>query len=242
MSHLRSSSLSNERILGKMSETISRQDRLLESIHERMCQQLESGSLPDLAQPGESSKVLPALQNMDHTAGSLEIMNQSTTLTLQLADCQRCGLDCVCTCHHQKRIRTSSRLSRILGSLFIGYIALPEFFAKCSTNSCLRSKPKVQLFYMFPQWFSEIAVYMNVEFSPPKGPELLLRCLRVRSYEFTESFQALSRLQCGQVKTLVASRRASILDVDEWGSSLLYVGPSRISCSFLLVILDYYLM
>ena len=214
-------------MLRQMGEAISRQDGLLENIHSKMCQHFECSSLPNNAQLGESSRVLPALQNVDYTAGSLETMNQSTRLVLQMAERQRCDLDCVCNCHCQKSIPSPSFLSPLLGSLFIGYIALPRFFSRCSTKTCLRSKPKGQLFYMFPRWFLDVAVYLNIEFSRPNGPELLLRCLQVRQLQTTQSYQALLKGQYAQAKTLVVIKRASVLDIDELGRSLLFVGPSR---------------
>ena len=87
----------------------------------------------------------------------------------------------------------------------------------------MRSPAKGYLFYVFPRWFVKMAILIKIKLSQVKGPEMFIRCLRVREYDLTPSFQAHAHAQFDQLQTLLAIGEASILDVDEMGNSLLHV-------------------
>ena len=78
------------------------------------------------------------------------------------------------------------------------------------------------VYYTFPTWLLNMAVFVKLQF---QGPEILLRCLHIREFQTTQSFQSLAQGQIEHVKTLIMTGQASILDVYELGESLLQVIP-----------------
>ena len=68
-----------------------------------------------------------------------------------------------------------------------------------------------------------MTVLAKIELSKARGPEMLIRCLRVRQANTTLSFQALFQGHCDQVRRLIIEGEASVLDIDQRGLSLLHV-------------------
>ena len=149
---------------------------------------------------------------------------RSSNLIMELTELRKCAPYCVCCCHTQGRLQTPTFLSQTFGVLFTGYIGIPGLFASCNIESCrVRSPAKGHIFYVFPRWFLEMAVVIKIELSRVKGPEMLIRCLRVRDFEMSPNFQALAQDRYDQLKSLLSTENASVLDVSEIGMSLLDV-------------------
>ena len=72
-----------------------------------------------------------------------------------------------------------------------------------------------------------IAFKMNAQ-----GPEMLVRCLRVREFLHTPAFQLLAQGEFEQVKNLISIGQASVLDVHQGGWSLLHVGLHSLEIEF----------
>lgn len=87
---------------------------------------------------------------------------------LQLAFTRRCNQCCRCSCHKPRYVRSPSIFNRVLGSLFIGYYAIPTPVASsCDSSSCLnRSTATINAIYTFPYWFLCRAISFNMAFHP----------------------------------------------------------------------------
>ena len=221
ITHLRSDLSSIQTTLDEASGTISHRIHHVTRTHREILTGLERSLLPRNpraiesrtleASPGSPAHVLP-----DHRGS-----NGSANLILQLTKRGRCPLYCVCVCHQQRSFRTPSFLYRMLGFLFIGYSGSAGLFTECDTEACCTQiKKRWYLYYMFPRWMLDMVILIKLHL---QGPEMLIRCLRVRQYATTPVFQSLAQSQDDQVKTLMLIGQASILDVDEFGQSLLHV-------------------
>ena len=143
------------------------------------------------------------------------------TFICQLSRRGHCFVDCACVCHQYNGFWSPNFLSLPLGLLFIGYNGNARIFEGCDTLDCrARSNKKLCMYYMFPQWMVNMVIFARV---CSQGPELLLRCLRMREYEVTLAFQSVHHCRLDLVQSLIATGQTSILDVDQCGRSLLYV-------------------
>lgn len=88
------------------------------------------------------------------------------SVQLQLAFTRRCNQCCHCSCHKPCYVRSPSILNRVLGSLFIGYYAIPmPVSGTCDTLSCLnRSTATINAIYTFPYWFLYRAISFSMAF------------------------------------------------------------------------------
>ncbi|KAL9117489.1 MAG: hypothetical protein Q9187_005974 [Circinaria calcarea] len=146
-------------------------------------------------------------------------------LHMEFTKYQRCCSSCLCSCHHQNRVRSPRLLNDILGSLLIGYSGLPCYRQTCDRD-CKKgaSKGGVILQYTFPGWILKKTLCMMMACSKMKGPELLLRCLRVRPEE-SPIFEAVRAGNLSEVKNLLVNGEASIIDVNYRGYSPLHYSP-----------------
>ena len=179
---------------------------------------------PERSQPLQNSTMHPVAVVSQGIIHPSESTGSSEQLNFRLARREMCKSHCTCSCHLQSRLRSPSFLNNVLGSLFIGYVGYTTCLTKCNSRTCRRHiKIKGCLLYTFPKWFVEMAVFPRIELSKGKGPEMLLRCLCVREYTKTLSFQALAQGHFDQVRSLVIGNEASVLDVSQRGMSLLAV-------------------
>ena len=211
--------------MGQNTEAISRQTHLLEIVQEETCQCLERIAQTEPDQATEASRTLSTTSSSGGIEYPRTRSEESPNLILKLTDLRKCERYCICSCHLQRRLQAPKALSQILGSLFIGYIGIPALYISCDMKTCrVRSPAKGYLFYLLPRWFVKMAILIKFKLSQVEGPEMLIRCLRVREYDSTPSFQALAQGQFDQLKTLLTSGEASVFDVDDQrGNSLLHV-------------------
>jgi hypothetical protein len=74
---------------------------------------------------------------------------------------QSCVAGCPCRCHKRYHHSTPPVLSKVLGSLFVGYSSLVVNHPRCDESSCQRpSRFSLQLIYCFPGWFLNRAIIM----------------------------------------------------------------------------------
>ena len=228
INHVHNDTVHGQTTLNEASHGISR------GIHEtrevqneiltRLEQRLNLTSSHSVAYPA----AMPCLETAEEAVQDCEGENRSASFIFRLHRRTLCPMPCICVCHKQRVFRSPNTLHHLLGSLFIGYNGSVRLFAGCDTEGCLtRYKKKWQLYYMFPRWMLDMTILFKIFL---QGPEMLIRCLRVRDFDTTPVFQSLARGQLDQVRSLISGGQASVLDVAaQTGGSLLQV--SRF-CSF----------
>ena len=137
-----------------------------------------------------------------------------------------CNIGCGCVCHKRSRLQSPKYLNAVLGSMMVGYSALPWFAQACDDVSCRDRSAKITYTYVFPQWFASRALYLKLVNDYPKGPELCLRVVRVRPlgadiFWATRAENEDSGLH--QIKRLLLNGEASVLDVNPRGETALLV-------------------
>ena len=155
---------------------------------------------------------------MDNTA-------RSTVLQLSVTRLRRCEPLCICSCHHHVHHRSPSLLDSVVGRLFLGYSGLPYLLQKCDTEACQKLPTKIAyLKYVFPSWLLEQALQMTVLLSKSRGPELVIRLVRVRPQSSSIFIMNMAEGDyVGLLSKLLQKGKASVLDVDSYGKSGLYV-------------------
>ena len=138
-----------------------------------------------------------------------------------------CHVNCRCFCHKKGSLKSPKFLTTILGSIMVGYKAIPGLAQKCNDSSCKGQSTNITYTYAFPEWFISRVVYFNFKNEQLKGPELCLRVVRVRAYDaniFIASQDDREELALEHNKRLLLAGEASVLDVNPNGESLLSVG------------------
>ena len=185
---------------------------------------------PQPVQVGQGTKLDPDTVTGTETHGSLEdvvmanssppeLEQQPYITTFEIAR-NSCGPRCDCTCHRKLRFRSPGFLDAVFGSLFLGYQASPWFSQGCRNGRCRRSSTRIQ--YMFPKWFVKRSVALTIACSQPKGPELILRVLRLRPNDAFIFFCARDGYYHG-LKHLLENGEASVVDIDEYNQTALTV-------------------
>ena len=72
-----------------------------------------------------------------------------------------CDAGCLCTCHRYNRIRSPAFLSKILGTLFIGYRANVSLRQTCNDAACRVRAGGTVCTYTFPAWFLKYAISVS---------------------------------------------------------------------------------
>lgn len=186
--------------------------------------------LPQPVQVGQGTKSDPDTATGTETHGSLqdvvwadsspaELEQQPYSTTFEIAR-NACGPRCDCTCHRRLRFRSPGFLDAVFGSLFLGYQALPWFSQGCRNGRCRTSSTRIQ--YTFPQWFVKRSVALTVACSQPKGPELILRVLRLRP-RGAFIFVCAQNGYYNELKRLLENGEASVVDIDEYNQTALHV-------------------
>ncbi len=139
-----------------------------------------------------------------------------------------CEQECSCACHNKSSLRSPKNLDAIFGSLWIGYSAQPWRTRTCDSADCGGRSTSINYTYAFPQWLLNRMVSLRIAYNQSRGPELCLRVVRVRSGR-ARVFQAamMDRSYEGpaihHLEHLLKHGEASVVDVDEYGSSALQV-------------------
>ena len=161
--------------------------------------------------------------DVSHTRSTNNIAFPSS-FTFHMTKHQRCKALCVCVCHRQGCLKSPRWLGNMLGSLFFGYTGLPQYLNRCNVKTCQRSSSTaLYVQYIFPSWLMRCILLTKIAFSQNKGPELLLRCLRIRPGD-ARIFDAAATLQTDHIRQMLTSGEASVLDVNDRGRSPLHVG------------------
>ena len=138
-----------------------------------------------------------------------------------------CNVNCRCSCHKRGSLKSPKFLTTILGSIMVGYSAIPGVAQRCNDPSCKGQSTKITYTYAFPEWFISRVVYFNFNNEQLRGPELCLRIVRVRPYDadiFIAAQDGREELALEHTKRLLLAGEASVLDVNPNGESALLVG------------------
>ena len=154
--------------------------------------------------------------------------NSHTTTTFELTQ-SSCELSCSCACHKISRYRSPTFMATLLGSLFLGYNAVPWFSPKCDRTFCRGDSSKLTYTYAFPRWFVDRVLILKISNTAVRGPELCLRLARVRPNDF-QIFRAVGEwsdeVAVHHIRRLLRAGEASVLDVNPNGATALYVRRS----------------
>ena len=146
-------------------------------------------------------------------------------------DCHRLSLLCTrtlkactmfypCKCHKERRLRTPSVMSEVLGAFTLKYKSSPLTFASCDSDNCQKSNTfRIAVAYTFPSWFLNLIISMEMR---DLAPEPVFRILRRRPKDCS-IFEALRQQEIETIRTMMIEGEASIRDVSEDGRSLLQV-------------------
>ena len=210
-------------------------EELIKAVHNTRKRQIRD-SVDDLEQshvltinsvPAEASSALD-LQSQSSAANGLFEPGSiskfaSGGVTRNVRQIGSCTLVCFCSCHKRTRLRTPSILRSVLGSIVLGFESLPLVAQTCDDEACRNhATTSITMDLALPQWFLHRIITIRATSELKRGPELLLRVLRVRSLD-SPIFGALRRGNTEIIKRLLEKGDASVLDVAENGTSILNV-------------------
>ena len=134
-----------------------------------------------------------------------------------------CDLSCRCGCHSHIQIRSPSSLRNVLGSLLVRYTAFPSLKQVYSDPQCRSRIGKTICVYSFRPWLLNWAIAMSYLCTRAKGPEFLLRVMRVSDFHTISRVMLLPQPQATQeMKAILDSGAASVADVDQYGRTILH--------------------
>ena len=82
-----------------------------------------------------------------------------------------------------------------------------------------------QALYIFPRWLVNGAIHVTIELAKNKGPELILRYLRIRPKD-SQFFQSILQQNAHHSMSLITAGSGSVLDIDKDGFSAVAVSKS----------------
>ena len=220
--YLRQGHTENRALLNQTASDLSNQGQFLQ-ILQRNQQCLEAITLPNISgnNSENNGREVAASRADNHTVTSLP--GHSNLIHLQLARCRRCKPGCPCCCHRKSFFKSPYAWKRAIGCLFIGYAALPMISGSCDTIGCQsRLVIDFQALYIFPSWLISGAIHMTIELAKTRGPELVLRYLRIRPL-VSQFFQSALKVDTSHSMNLIAAGAGSVLDISEDGNSLVTV-------------------
>ena len=149
-----------------------------------------------------------------------------------------CTLDCSCSCHRYSQSQTPKCLSRVIGSLFLGYRAAPWCKQFCTDPFCRARTTRVSYTYTFPKWLLNRVLHASMVSSRAGGPEFILRVMRVRDNTaapfqrlWTATTQRITETTVMEIKSMIDNGEASILDTNPGGHTLLSVRQALGFCT-----------
>lgn len=163
--------------------------------------------------------------------------HSSESVTLGLSYRAKCDSFCTCSCHKRRSVLSPRFFDRFIGSLFVAYAGLPMPSDCCDIPSCQGNSPaRANIYYTFPRWLLQRMLNINIAYFQNWGPELLIRTLRVREScdKVYYLFSVHPPYLLPRVQEYLVGNKASVLDVDQFGRSLLHVSasPKLESCGY----------
>ena len=150
-----------------------------------------------------------------------------------------CNTGCHCPCHSIRQIRSPKLLRTILGSFFLSYRAYPSLKQACSVR-CRARAGGLACSYAFPPLLLECAISIMYSCALAKGPELLLRVMRKRNFEFFGALlEAPESFALKELKHMLDCGEASVLDIDEDGDTMIQYVTARGNWSLAHLLISY---
>lgn len=139
---------------------------------------------------------------------------------------QTCQTLCMCRCHRRATLASPSWMQHLIGSLFIGYTALPTPTRPiCNEKRCMqRQNWLVAVSYYFPLWILIRAIFPRARSSPMDGCMVSIRTPLVIS-NTAPQYIAIQHDNMVGLQTLFGQGLASPFDVvGNSGQAILQVG------------------
>ena len=139
-----------------------------------------------------------------------------------------CQNSCACMCHSKSRYQSRGLLSKMMGSLLVGYTGLPISTSKCNLVTCKNHVSRaIRVLYTFPAWF--VMKRLEVTFGDSSGRPSFGLSLRNR-LDLSTGMNMLTSAINGDtagIIHLLEEHKGSPLDVD------IYMGQSAfaVCCS-----------
>lgn len=209
----------NTRFQGFQALLIDLASRPSGSAPEQQVQGSRTGSKSDHA-PRLHSTIGPSFKRDQSTEEAKLLLQQRTVLHVAPIIGKGCSQAfCSCVCHKRKSVKYRL-LDRILGSLMIGYEALPLLTGVCDVEGCKRKAPYFGISWSFPLWYSNQTVFARVYKTTSMGMEGSIR-VRFKRPWGAPILIALEDGNVGVLRTLLYSRKAFVNDCNPYGRSLL---------------------
>lgn len=184
-----------------------------------------TSSPTDIIDPPTGAADETASENPNTGVGQLRSGHSFLTIEASLFRTQKCNPLCLCRCHVTSIINTPTSISRIIGSMFIGYFGPPILPSRtCTETTCLRqSSILIKINYYFPRWFAARMISFCSFWSSLDDYRMSVKTPRLRHWS-DEIFMLVIKGNLSRVQTLFTNSMASPFDVDITdGASLLYV-------------------
>ena len=225
---LRQGDSRNQRLLDRTIGFLLNQEQSLELLQQRAQQYLTSTDQPSLGLNNSTGtdSIIPQSEVTSDSSSTSPLFSTSSSGSIHLRAEKRykCKSICSCSCHRKSYYESTHIFKNLIGSLFAGYAGLPVSSTQCDTSDCQTIHGmNIRFHYVFPCWLLNWAICITMAFTRTKGPELILRCLRVRSQEKSLIFQSVGHTDSNYTMSLIAAGLGSVVDVDEHGYSILTV-------------------
>lgn len=165
--------------------------------------------------------------------GQLGDSTALNTVRFRTSYYETCTIDCGCSCHRPKHLKSPSYLHSVLGSIFVGYVGLPIFSSKCDVFDCNHNTgAALWVDYYFPVWFLNRKIHFSLTNRHNSGPEQTLRVTRI-VHATSEIMKFAMQNDIQRMKDLLFHGRGSPYDTDGTNTPLIvrvsppFLGTSR---------------
>ena len=139
---------------------------------------------------------------------------RSPVVTFHCRSIRSCEGHCSCICHSKYPYKSPRLVSKLLGSLFIGYSGLPLSTQQCNLSGCINQTRSIQVSYTFPSWFVWKTLNITAEQSFLNGPCFGLSVKnRINVAAGANIFSFASKGDIPAIVTLLEKRMGSLNDV-----------------------------
>ena len=91
-----------------------------------------------------------------------------------------CSVHCHCQCHLFSTAQSPNFLSAIVGNLFAAYHTPSWLRQSCNGTKCNFKAKQATFAYTLPSWLVQRIVYCSVSIIQSRGPEIVLKMMRLR--------------------------------------------------------------
>ena len=133
-----------------------------------------------------------------------------------------CDGYCRCPCHTIQVFRSPKLFENILGNLCLAYRTFPLARQGCRSFRCKARAGETTCMYTFPPWLLDWALSITCWYTLAQRPELLLRVMRKRDFQYIENLFRLPKVKIiGTIKEMLDDENLSVIDIDKDGETVL---------------------